>query len=135
MIMLFYDFFIVSVLAPLVLIPIEAVLPYPYIIEEIVKFIIAKGFSKSKKNHIFAPILGGFLFSVTETFLYIPNIMVIGQPHVIFERLFITGGMHVITILLMYLGLRKKTIIGVGALVLSVVIHYMFNNYSNLLLD
>ena len=134
MIILFYNFFILSILAPLVLIPVETILPYPYIVEEIVKFMIVVGFSKSNKEHIFAPILGGFLFSLTETFLYIPNIMAIGQPHIIFERIFITGGMHVATILLMYLGLRKKTVIGIAALILSIMIHYFFNKYSGLFL-
>lgn len=127
----FHEIFVFLMLSPLILIPIEKLLPYPYIIEELFKFLAVCGFANRKKSHLLSPILGGFLFALVETFLYIPNIMVMGQPHIIFERLLKTGGMHIITMLIMYVGVRKKFVIGLLTLILSMTIHYFFNIYFN----
>jgi hypothetical protein len=129
----FHEFFLMLAIAPLLLIPVEIIMPYPYIVEELVKFLIVLGLARKSKKQLMAPVLGGFLFALTETFLYIPNIINVGQPSLILKRLLVTGSMHIITMLLMYTGIRKKLIIGLLAFVLSVIIHYFFNSYCYLL--
>lgn len=131
--MFFHEFFILLTIVPILLIPIEAVLPYPYIVEEIIKFIVILSFFKIIKKNLSAPILGGFLFAFTETILYILNIISRGQPYLIFQRLLFTGIMHISTMVLIYLGIKKSLKIGFLALVLSIAIHYLFNTYCYIL--
>lgn len=118
-----------SIILPLVLIPIEHFLPYPYFIEEIFKFFILINLFLSKKTKIIYPILIGFLFNLTETILYIPNLIRIGNPNLLITRLFFTGSMHILTTVLMYLGLKKNKYIGILNLVISITIHYFFNYF------
>ena len=116
-------------IVPFLLIPIESIFPYPFLIEEIIKLIIILGLPAKYKKNILIPIIGGFLFAFTETILYINNIQLSGQPNLILKRLLITGGMHSLTMVLMYLGFSKNIKWGIVCFLLAIVIHYLYNFY------
>lgn len=125
--MFFHEIIILFAIIPIILIPIESIIPYACIVEEIVKFGLVFGLAKTKKNHLVAPLLAGFLFNLTETFLYIPNIIKIGDPTLLIKRLLITGFMHMFTTTLMYLGVRKNIYFGILSLIIATSIHCLFN--------
>jgi len=125
--MFFNQYLIFLAIAPFLLIPIEILFPYPFLVEELIKLIAVLGLLKNKK--ISLPILGGFLFASTETILYTGNIIVVGKPYLFIERFFLTGGMHVVTIMLIYLGFKKNKIWGILGLILAIGIHYFYNKF------
>jgi hypothetical protein len=74
-------------------------------------------------------VLVGFLFNLTETFLYMPSIINSGKISVLWGRLFYTGSMHGVTCILMYLGIKKNKYFGLIALILAAVFHFGFNKF------
>jgi len=127
--MFFNQYLLLLTIAPFLLVPIEIVFPYPFLIETLVKLIAVLGLLKSKDKKISLPILGGFLFASTETVLYTNNIIAVGKPYVFIQRLFLTGGMHILTIMLIYLGFKKNKIWGILGLILAIGIHYFYNKF------
>lgn len=127
--MFFNQYLVLLAIAPFLLIPVEIIFPYPFLIEELVKLIAVLGLLKNKNKKISLPILGGFLFASTETILYAGNIIVVGKPYIFIERLFLTGGMHILTIILLYFGFKKNKIWGILGLVLAILVHYFYNKF------
>lgn len=127
--MFFNQYLLLLAIAPFLLIPIEMIFPYPFLIEEIVKLIAVLGLLRGKDKKIILPILGGFLFTLTETVLYTDNIIAVGKPYIFIERIFLTGGMHILTIMLIYLGFKKNKIWGILGLILAIGIHYFYNKF------
>lgn len=118
-----------SLASPLILWPIEILLPYPYIIEEMVKAFFALSLSQnesSKKSLIF-PFISGFLFTISETMLYLLNFLKLGDFSNLFKRLIYTGFLHISTTVLMYIGVKKGHFYFLTSFLFSVVIHYAFN--------
>ncbi|TXG77091.1 hypothetical protein E6Q11_03360, partial [Candidatus Dojkabacteria bacterium] len=68
-----------SFIAPLPIMVIEWLLPYPSVIEEIFSVIIVLLILKQekflKKNLFIFVVLAGILFSISESFLYLNNII------------------------------------------------------------
>jgi|GEM_PF-1673519 len=118
-----------SLVAPLLLWPIELFLPYPYVIEELAKavFVLFLLRINNKKNQIYMSILLGALFALSETALYITNILLSGNTQILFQRLVLTIPLHVLTLtLILILGQKNKWLILLGLLI-SGLIHYYFN--------
>ena len=127
--MLVQELLIVALISPLLLMPIEGVLPYPFIIEELFKYILLLGINRNKQRHLVESVLVGLLFNLTETFLYIPSIINSGKISVLWGRLFYTGLMHGITCALMYFGIKKNKYFGLIALILAMLLHFGFNKF------
>jgi hypothetical protein len=123
------ELLIVALISPLLLIPIEGVLPYPFIIEELFKYILLLGINKKKQRRLVESVLVGFLFNLTETFLYIPSIINSGKISVLWGRLFYTGLMHGMTCALMYFGIKKNKYFGLATLLLAMLFHFGFNQF------
>ena len=122
---------LIAFISPLVLLPIEQMLPYTFIIEELVKLflvilIILEG-KKCKKSFWGIIFLIGFLFTISESILYLVNIIPTGNYSLFPLRIILTGSLHSGTTLLMY-GLGKKSIVLlIIGFILAVLIHYFFN--------
>ena len=111
---------------PLVLWPIEIFFPYPHIIEELAKalliFFLLKYNSTSQK--ICGAILIGFLFGLSENFLYLLNATTI-QIQIL--RFILTMPLHTITSLVILLPtMIDKRLIFLG-IILASLIHHFFN--------
>lgn len=112
--------------------PIELVLPYPYIIEEIAKaaliyWVAASDETTTLKVKIVVAV--GVLFAFSESVMYLFNIYMVGNISTLFQRLALTTSMHVITSLVIFIpGIKHKKLIVLGAIIAG-VIHYFFNYY------
>jgi len=125
--------FISGLTLPVFLIFIIRFTGYSEIIEEIAKaliifFLILKmpGF----KTKILAGIIFGFLFGVSENFLYLNQIFQSGNLSVFWQRFLWTVPMHVITVSVMvFAGMIKKRFLILG-LVGAIILHLLFNRIA-----
>lgn len=122
---------LIALASPIILLPIEHIFNYPYIIEELVKFVAVILILSSQKNvrngsWIFV-ILIGVLFTISESILYFVNFLLDGTFSLLFTRLILTGVLHSSTCLLMYLFGRKSWWMLIIGFVISILIHYYFN--------
>jgi len=120
-----------SLAAPLLLLPIEKLLPYPYLIEELVKYILVSLIVRDKsitKQHTWLYVLfAGLLFTFTESFLYIFNIMALGRYGDFPARIVFTGILHAGTMLLMFWGIRRGKFTTAITFLVAVAMHFFFN--------
>ena len=112
--------YIVALILPFFILLIENFLPYPYIIEELFKYYLAKSANSTK-----SAIILGLLFSISEAIFYVMNLN--SSP----IRILIVAPMHITTILVMRYFLRssfaiKKKLWPVG-IIIAIIIHYLFN--------
>lgn len=120
--------FIFSLVAPLLLLPIEAVLPYPFIIEECVKAGIAWVICTRLKNHLLKISMGAaLLFSLSETFFYLTNFFTSGTLSGFFLRIGFTTSFHIITMVLFVLAGEGKPIRTLFILPLAIILHFLYN--------
>lgn len=117
---------LIAVLGPFLVWPIELLLPYPYIVEELFKFILVYFFAKkSAKPFIYA----GIAFALTETVFYSLNINTFGNINLFFVRFMLTSILHSITFLTIYYSWNfNKKLITVG-FILAAFIHFLYNIY------
>lgn len=110
----------------------ELFLPYPWAIEELFKFLLVVYIAgKSDPRSGFRLVLAtGLAFSVSEALFYLLNYLPGGSLVPLLVRLAITVPMHLTTFVLLYLGLKKGTLPGLAALLLSIGLHYWFNSVA-----
>lgn len=124
---------IIALIAPIVLIPVEHVLNYPFVIEELIKFIaiciIILHSKQIKGNYWIFALLVGIIFTVSESILYISDYLIEGELSELPLRLFLTGTLHSTTSSLMYAAGRKSWLLLILAVIASIVIHYYFNYF------
>jgi RsiW-degrading membrane proteinase PrsW (M82 family) len=117
--------------APIILLPIEQVLNYPYIIEEIIKFfaisLIILQARQNNKSYLLMAIMVGVLFTISESTLYLVNFFLDGTFSLLPQRLIYTGLLHSGTSVLMYVLGRKNWWLMTIGLIISMLIHYYFN--------
>jgi len=118
-----------SLILPFILWPVEQVLPYPYIVEEIAKgalvYLVLENPSRASK--VKAAVAIGILYAFSESVLYLFNIFAVGSLSTFLERLAITIPLHIITVLIiLFPALKDKRLIVVGV-ILAGAIHYLFN--------
>ncbi len=118
--------------APLFLWPIEQLLPFPEAIEELSIILLVypllrvKNASTAYKSALAA----GFLFSFTESVLYLSNIAAVGSLETFFLRLGTTTLVHEFSFLIMlFFGRIKKEYILLGFLI-SLGVHLLYNYFS-----
>ena len=109
--------YLFSIVGPFFILLVEKFLPYPYFIEEIYKFFLAKSTSSTK-----VVIILGFLFSFSEALFYVMN------PNSSFVRPLVVTPMHITTILIMQY-FNKRNLWWLG-LTFAILIHYLFNQIS-----
>ena len=123
---------LMSLTAPLLLIPIENIFPYPYLIEEPTKLLIVLVILSQEKQFsrpfVSIAFLAGAFFTLSESIFYLINIFALGDLSIFPRRLLLTGILHLGTIMLMYVAGRKKNPVCLAlALFLSIVIHFGYN--------
>lgn len=126
---------LLALILPLILIPIEKILPYPHIVEELVKLtlvlMIYQKEKQLKKSLLFILLLSGLFFTLSESIFYLINIFALGDLTVIPIRLLLTGTMHIGTLMIMYLFGRKNNVSLLISLYLSISIHFYYNLWSS----
>lgn len=130
-----FFFLIFGSAAPFLLWPVEYFLPYPHIIEELYKYICLRfvwraGTNQNKlssKNSFIIVILFGFLFTLTESILYLMNLFILNQLYLFPKRLLITGVLHITTTILLYSSIGKSLVCRVTMILFAIVIHYLYN--------
>lgn len=118
-----------ALIAPFLIWPIEILLPYPYIIEELMKAVFVFFILKIPNNtsRIKMAIAIAILFSFSEDIFYFANMFMMGGINVLFGRLLFTLPMHILTILVILISaLKDKRFIILG-IVLAGLIHFFFN--------
>lgn len=119
-----------ALILPFLLWPIELFLPYPHIIEEIAKgliiFFVIKGKGSFSKK-LFLSVLVGLLFTASESVLYLFNIYALGNLSTLLSRFLLTGSLHVITSLAIFLSAVKEKRLIILGVIAAIIIHYYFN--------
>jgi hypothetical protein len=116
---------------PFLVWPVEMLLPYPAVIEELAKgylvWLVVKQGPRAGGWQTALSI--GLLFGGSETLLYTVNAILSGSLEALVARVLLTMPMHAATVMVMYwLGQRGKIWFGVG-LVLAMVMHWGFNQW------
>lgn len=117
-----------AAITPFILWPIEIILPYPYIVEEISKAILIFFLLKlPNREKILGTIMIGFLFSFSETVLYLFNVFSVGSLQTLLLRFIFTTPMHILTsLIILSSALINKNLIILGVIIAALV-HYIFN--------
>ena len=120
-----------ALIAPFIVWPIEFILPYPHVVEEIVKGFLVYLILDVKETSvkIKTAIAVGILFSLSETVLYVFNFYTVGYLPFFFKRLLYTIPLHTITMLvILFPALKDKRLIVVGV-ILAGVLHFLYNKF------
>ena len=119
---------LLALILPLILIPVEKILPYPYIIEELVKLVLVLAIYQKEKqlnrSLSFFVLLSGLLFTLSESIFYLINIFALGDLTMIPKRFFFTGILHISTLMTIYLFGKKNNIGLLISLLLSISKNY-----------
>lgn len=125
---------LIALVYPLILIPVEYVLPYPYIVEEIAKlslvFLVFKASNKDSRNFYLLVVLAACLFSISETIFYLLNFLKLASMDQLLARIIWVTTLHVSTMLIMAIGVKKYKILWILFLVISMLIHYFYNSFQ-----
>lgn len=117
--------YILSLVGPFFLLLVEKLLPYPFIIEEIYKFLLIE---RSKQLKAINISIAGILFSLSEAVFYFMNPIYQNSPDKILTRLLLVTPMHLTTMLVMFYSMRKnKPAYKYMGLIAAVLIHLSFN--------
>jgi len=122
---------------PLVLIFIAHYTGFSEIFEEIAKalvilFLILK--LPKLKWQIFATIIFGFLFGLSESIFYLNNIFQIGDFSIFWWRFLTAVPMHIVTsLIILFFAQKNKKFIIVGTIIV-IVLHLLFNQVINIFL-
>ena len=122
---------LLALIAPFIVWPIELILPYPHVIEELAKAFLVYTLLDlpDRLTKIKLAILIGILFAFSESVLFLFNIQMVGNIQTYFLRLLVTIPLHVVTTIIILLpALKNKKLIIVGVILASLV-HYFFNYY------
>jgi len=120
-----------AVILPFLLWPVELVLPYPYFVEEIAKtaliLLILKDIESNIQGIKVALILGA-LFAISESVLYIFNMLAVGTLGIFLLRFAVTIPLHSFTIAIIFIfAWSKKVVPTIFGLTIAMVLHYLFN--------
>lgn len=124
-------FFLMSgAILPFILWPMEYFLPYPYLVEELAKYLCLVWLKTNRTTaqpSILIVIGFALLFTLTESMLYVFNLLAITRLDLFFIRFFLTGALHLSTVLVIFFGLKKPKLFQFLAILLAILIHYLFN--------
>lgn len=117
--------YILSLVGPFFLLLVEKILPLPFIVEEIYKYLVLK-LEKVSSKQVF---LLGLLFSFSESVFYFFNPEYQNNLSKMVVRLLVVTPMHISTMLLMnYFNKYNKISISLLGILLAAFIHFLFNS-------
>jgi RsiW-degrading membrane proteinase PrsW (M82 family) len=118
-----------ALIAPFLIWPVEQILPYPHIIEELAKALVVyylAGTSLSVPQKVKQAVLLASLFTFSESVFYLINFIDLSLMPLI-QRLFLTGILHVTTVVvLLTSALYSRKLIWLG-LIIAIALHYLYN--------
>lgn len=118
--------FLYSLFGPFLVWAFEYFLPYPFVIEELFKFfVVLIGGGRKVKTFVFA----GIIFALTETVLYTINVYTTASLGYMLTRFISSSILHATTFVTIFLFVRKDRRIGAIGLILSMLLHYLYNMY------
>lgn len=122
---------LMALMAPFLVWPIEFYLPYPYIIEELVKVIFVLFIIKESKisKQIQLGLIIGVLFALSETVFYLFNFFQQTSLLPLILRLFLTSILHSLTIMVILISTFVNKKLLVFGLLFAILIHYLYNFY------
>jgi hypothetical protein len=120
---------ILALIAPLILLPIEKIVSYPYILEEIFKVIMVFLILTihGKPFQIKLAIFLAFFFAFSENFFYLSNPTLYGSPVIFIERFFLVSILHIFTVLIILIPSQKYRFLIFPSMLLAMFIHYFYN--------
>ncbi len=117
-----------AVMAPFILFPIETLLPYPALIEEAVKGILVYFALKLPRNiQRNAILVSAVFFALSESVLYLFNILLVGNLFTFLLRLILTTSLHVLTFMILFAFARKNKKWIVAGWLIASLLHFLFN--------
>ncbi len=123
--------FIAGLALPLLLWPVEILVPYPHIIEEIAKWgvlaALQSDHSSTQTKHWKSVVIFALAFAASETMLYLMNFWILGSVDSLLERIILTTVMHVTTVSIIYYTSTRGVLPRFGGLAVAIVLHYLFN--------
>ena len=118
---------VMALVAPFMLWPLEMLLPYPYVVEELAKLVLVWKPAREGQGWGMGALIG-FLFALSETMLYLVNAISLGKIGILGPRIILTMPMHVLTTVIIYLGARWGWVGGLIGLVIGMGMHWGFNS-------
>lgn len=118
-----------AAIAPFLVWPIELLLPYPYVIEELVKLLLVIFILNVSSNaiKIRLAIMAGLFFALSESVLYMFNIQLVGTLSTLLQRLALTIPLHVVTtLIILFSGIKNRAFLAIGVTI-AIILHYTFN--------
>ncbi len=123
---------LIAAILPYALWPLELILPFPHLIEELAKAFLIRRFPSPKSQYL-PYIAFGLLFSFSETVLYSFHYYQFGYYSHFFLRLFTTTPLH-LTTSLVYAKFRHHPLpIFTFFLLVGIIFHYLYNTLLSLL--
>lgn len=119
---------ILALIAPLIALVLEQALPYPYVVEEVLKFFLIVPLVNKKQNFLLLAGLIGFNFGFTEAVLYAQNIFLIGGSFAVL-RIISSLFLHTLTAIVIYLISKLHKLAYILALLTAISIHFGYNTY------
>jgi hypothetical protein len=124
---------VITLAAPLLLLPVEQLFPRSYVLEEVFKAILIWYLLKSNELQSRSAWLQvgllGFTFTFSESMLYLVNFLSLGDFSMLLFRLLFTGLLHIATFFVLF-GFAKKSKYGLAVgFLLNVGIHFWFNEW------
>lgn len=118
-----------ALILPIVLIPVEKMAPYPYIVEEIAKAVLIFQILKNskRKNQLALTLTVAFLFALSENIFYSTNFITNGIFYNFWQRFLLTTSLHLLTAIIILLPSQKKVKLMAPATLLAMLIHYLYN--------
>jgi len=117
-----------AAILPFTLWPIEYFFPYPHVVEELAKALLVTGLNKHKAAYLIA-VCSGLVFAISESVLYMMNIVATQHISTLGVRLLLTIPLHAGTTLIMLAFYRFEKNYLTAGVVIAIAIHYLFNLY------
>ncbi len=119
-----------AAILPFVVWPIEYLFPYPFVIEEVAKALLIYPLLVlvSLTDKIKLVVIVGILFALSESVLFIFNILLVGDASTIFLRLLLTIPLHVFTALIILLFANFDRALIIVGVICSACLHFIYNH-------
>jgi len=123
---------LIAFVAPLVLIPLEKLLPYPHIFEELFKAGLILFILKlpSKMLQLKITLLVGLFFAFSENVFYLANFITNGIIVSFWRRMVLTTAVHILTTTVILLPSQKKRAFIMPATIVAILIHFLYNQLA-----
>lgn len=126
---------LLALVMPLILIPIEKFAPYPYVVEEITKaifiYIIIR--HSNRRFQFILSLIMSFIFAFSEDMFYSVNIIIGGVPYNLMQRFLLTTSLHLLTTVIILIPSQRLIKLIAPATIFSILIHYCYNKFILLL--